>query len=135
MVTKSCIKLLAKQAKKRLNNGYWENYYTKLIEVSYADSNIDTSKIVAYYEKTLQNDIHNVGNDEEFYAKVKNMLDENGEVGNALGILTDKEYYNTLDYDKQQRYNLDLSARYRLAVERYNAEREIEKMHANSKKI
>ena len=135
MDTKSCIKLLAKQAKKRLNNGYWENYYTKLIEVSYADSNIDTSKIVAYYEKTLQNDIHNVGNDEEFYAKVKNMLDENGEVGNALGILTDKEYYNTLDYDKQQRYNLDLSARYRLAVERYNAEREIEKMHANSKKI
>ena len=62
---------------------------------------------------------------DEFYLKVKAMLDECGEVSDAIGRLTDKAYYATLSYEEKQRYNLELSARYLAALERYRKEREL----------
>ena len=35
------------------------------------------------------------------------MLDLEGEVSNAIGRLTDKDYFNTLSYDEKQRYTLN----------------------------
>ena len=60
---------------------------------------------------------------EEFYIKVKKLLDEEGEVSNAIGRLTDKEYFETLDYNEKQRYTLNLSEKYVQAIERYHKEK------------
>jgi hypothetical protein len=60
---------------------------------------------------------------EEFYKKVKKLLEEEGEVPNAIGRLTDEEYYKTLSYDEQQRYTLSLSEKYLQAIERYRKEK------------
>lgn len=51
------------------------------------------------------------------------MLDSEGEVSNAIGRLTDKEYFDTLDYNEKQRYTLNLSEKYLQAVERYRKEK------------
>ena len=42
-----------------------------------------------------------------------------------IGRLTDKEYYESLNYEEKQRYSLSLSERYLKAVERYNAEKSV----------
>ena len=60
------------------------------------------------------------------HLKVKAMLDECGEVSDAIGRLTDKDYYATLSYEEKQRYNLELSARYLEALERYRKEKEMQ---------
>ena len=53
------------------------------------------------------------------------MLDNEGEVSNAIGRLTDKEYFNSLSYEERQRYTLSLSEKYVKAVERYKKEKEM----------
>ena len=50
-----------------------------------------------------------------------------GEVSDALGRLTDKEYFNSLSYEQKQRYTLELSAKYVKAKERYYKELQFEK--------
>ena len=62
---------------------------------------------------------------EEFYQKVKKLLDSEGEVSNAIGRLTDKEKFNSLSYDEKQRYTLNLSEKYLQAVERYKKEKSL----------
>lgn len=61
---------------------------------------------------------------DDFYLRVKAMLDEYGEVSDAIGRLTDAGYYNSLGYAEKQRYNLELSAKYLAALERYRREKE-----------
>jgi hypothetical protein len=56
------------------------------------------------------------------------MLLSEGEVSDAIGRLTDKEYYATLSYEEQQRYTLSLSQRYLRALERFRAECEFENL-------
>ena len=57
--------------------------------------------------------------------KVKDLLDREGEVSDALGRLTDREYYDKLSYADKQRYSLELSAKYLKALERYRKEKEL----------
>lgn len=45
-------------------------------------------------------------------------------MSDALGRLTDREYYSTLSYEEKQRYNLELSAKYLEALQRYRKEKE-----------
>ena len=53
------------------------------------------------------------------------LLDEEGEVSNAIGRLTDKEKFDAMSYTEKQRYTLTLSEKYLKAVERYKKERAI----------
>jgi hypothetical protein len=46
-------------------------------------------------------------------------------VSDAIGRLTDREYFETLNYEEKQRYTLELSSRYLKAVEKYRKEKEI----------
>ena len=64
--------------------------------------------------------------EDEFYLRVKEMLLTQGEVSDAIGRLTDKEYYATLSYEEKQRYTLSISERYLRALERFRAECEFE---------
>ena len=57
------------------------------------------------------------------------MLSAEGEVSEAIGRLTDKEYYATLSYEEKQRYNLALSEKYLRALERFRRECEFDVMH------
>ena len=45
-------------------------------------------------------------------------------MSDAIGRLTDREYYETLSYEEKQRYNLSLSERYLRALERFRRESE-----------
>ena len=89
-------------------------------EIKKAEENGENSSLVKEYYIKKANSIENGDND--FYQKVKSMLDTVGEVPDAIGRLTDKKYYETLSYEEKQRYTLSLSEKYLKAVERYKAE-------------
>ena len=116
------IKTLAKEAKKRLKNGFWEKY-GKDVKASFSrarSQGVDPVGVIDYYEAKAapkKND------GDEFYRKVKKILDEYGERGNAISMLIDYSVYDSLDYGRKQKYVLDLSERYRAALERYKREK------------
>ena len=122
------VKQFCKEAKKRLKQGFWQSYYKQLNDqIEKAEQvGISPSKDKEFYNQKVSVDIKNRDDDgENFYLKVKKILDEEGEISNAIGRLTDKSYYATLSYDEQQRYNLDLSEKYLKAVERYKKEKSV----------
>ena len=120
------LKQYCREAKKRLKAGFWQNYQKDLTEgIERAEkAGVSVSKVKQYYaERVTENLQHHVEEKEEFYQKVKKLLEEEGEVPNAIGRLTDLEHYKTLSYEEQQRYNLTLSEKYLQAVERYRKEK------------
>ncbi len=123
------LKQYAKEAKKRLKEGFWQNYskdLSKGLELA-EKRGISASKVKEYYTTKLNENIKKTRDEnEEFYLKVKELLSTEGEVPNALGRLTDKAYYDTLSYEEKQRYTLSLSEKYLKAVERYNTEKTFE---------
>ena len=123
------LKQYCKEAKKRLKNGFWQNYHKNLDEelARAEEKGIATSKVKEYYVCKITEDIKNTKDEfDEFYKKVKKLLDEEGEVSNAIGRLTDKANFESLSYDERQRYTLSLSEKYLQAVERYRKEKELE---------
>ena len=122
------LKQYCREAKKRMKSGFWQNYQKGLSEeISRAEkTGISVSKVKEYYAKKVADDIRKPKDEfEDFYKKVKKLLDEEGEVSNAIGRLTDKKYFDSLSYDERQRYTLSLSEKYLRAVERYKTEKEI----------
>lgn len=121
------LKGLARQAKQRLKNNFWENCKDNIKqgELQAKNLGLNESKVKSYIGTKVQREIKGQTPD-EFYLKVKAMLDECGEVSDAIGRLTDKDYYATLSYEEKQRYNLELSARYLEALERYRKEKEMQ---------
>lgn len=123
------LKQYCKEAKKRLKRGFWQNYQKDLNEnIERAKSaGISTSKVREYYAERVSENIKNKAEEkEEFYQKVKKLLSEEGEVSNAIGRLTDKMYFETLNYEEKQRYTLSLSEKYLEAVERFRKESSLE---------
>lgn len=123
------LKQYCREAKKRLKAGFWQNYHKDLSEkIECAKSvGISTSKVKEYYVEKVSRNLKNINEEnEEFYLKVKKLLEEEGEVSNAIGRLTDAEYYNTLSYDEKQRYTLSLSEKYLAAVDRFKREKTLE---------
>ncbi|MBE7087617.1 MAG: hypothetical protein E7369_04875 [Clostridiales bacterium] len=123
------LKQYAKEAKKRLKQGFWQAYHKNLDnELARAkEEGISETMVKEYYTERVTDNIRNTKEDGEgFYEKVKKLLDEEGEVGNAIGRLTDHAVFDTLSYDEKQRYTLKLSERYLKAVERYRKEKAIE---------
>ena len=122
------LKQYCKEAKKRLKQGFWQKYHKNLDDqlVRAKESGISQSKVKEYYSCKISEDIKNTKDEfEAFYQKVKVMLDAEGEVSNAIGRLTDKEYFDTLSYEEKQRYTLSLSEKYLQAVERYHKEKSL----------
>ena len=118
-----------KDAKKRLKNGFWQDYRKNLSEeLLRAENNgLSPSKVKEYYADKALVKVRSVsGSEEDFYLKVKAILDKEGEVYNVRGMLTDKDYYETLSYEEKQRYTLSLSENYLKALERYKKEKAYE---------
>ncbi len=123
------LKQYCKEAKKRLKSGFWQTYQHDLNQnIERAEkAGISTSKVKQYYAERVSENIKNyVEEKEEFYQRVKKILETEGEVSNAIGRLTDKEYFDTLSYEEKQRYTLSLSEKYLQAVERYRKESALE---------
>lgn len=123
------LKQYCREAKKRLKQGFWQNYHKNLSEgLERAEkAGISVSKVKEYYIERVSADIKTrVEEKEEFYNRVKKLLEDEGEVPNAIGRLTDAEYFKTLSYEEQQRYTLCLSEKYLQAVERFRKEKALE---------
>ena len=125
------IREVAKEAKQRLKTGFWESYKNNLDkEMERAKENgYSASKVKEYYTRKVEQTVKTGVNEEDeiFYSKVKKLLDEEGEVSDALGRLSETEETENMSYEQRQRYYLRLSERYLKAVERYKKEREIGK--------
>ncbi len=121
------LKALAKEAKRRMKRGFWQECEEKLsMERTHAkEQGINESKLERYFQEKVEASIKGETPD-EFYLKVKSMLLAEGEVSDAIGRLTDKAYYETLSYSEKQRYNLELSEKYLRALERFKREYEFE---------
>ncbi len=122
------LKQYCKEAKKRLKQGFWQAYHKGLNEelTRAKEEGISQSKIKEYYTQVVTDNIRNHQEEDEiFYRRVKKLLDEEGEVSDAIGRLTDKTEFDSLSYEEKQRYTLSLSEKYLKAVERYRKEREL----------
>ncbi len=121
------LKMLAKEAKSRMKRGFWADCEEELDErrTQAKEQGINESKMERYFTKQVSTRIRGEKPD-EFYTRVRALLLEEGEVSDAIGRLTDKEYYQTLSYEEKQRYTLDLSERYLRALERFKQEYEFE---------
>ena len=120
-------KALASQAKSRVKNGFWQEYQTEYEErmERAKEQGINEGKAARYFKEKLSARLFGEEED-EFYLKVKEILIKEGEVSDAIGRLTDKEYYATLTYEEKQRYTLALSEKYLRALERFRREYEFE---------
>ena len=120
------IKNLAHAAKQRLKNNFWEDCKKNI------DAGATAAKLMGLNEDKVKYSLHTRVQSEikgekqdDFYLKVKALLDKEGEVSDAIGRLTDKEYYETLSYEEKQRYTLSLSSKYLRALEKYRKEKEL----------
>ncbi len=123
------LRALARQAKIRVKNGFWEDCKEDLNErlERAKELGINESKAGRYFKDKVSAGILGETQD-EFYLKVKEMLLKEGEVSDAIGRLTDKAYYETLSYEEKQRYTLSLSEKYLRALERFRREYEFDKL-------
>lgn len=120
------LKEMARAAKQRLKNNFWEECKKNLDEgaVQARERGLNEDKVKHSLRGRVKDEIKGEKQD-EFYLKVKELLDREGEVSDALGRLTDREYYETLPYEEKQRYTLRLSAKYLQALEKYRKEKEL----------
>lgn len=119
------LKIMAKQAKRRLATDFWRqckedvDYTAKEAERKGKNAVKVKTHLYGKVRKAIRGQT-----DDDFYLKVKNLLDEFGEVSDAIGRLTDKEYFDSLSYEDRQRYTMELSAKYLEALEKYRREKE-----------
>lgn len=119
------IKAIAKQAKRRLGTDFWrrckEDVDTTAREAEKNGKN--AGKVKSHLYDKVKSVIRGEAED-EFYLKVKKLLDEFGETSDAIGRLTDREYFDALSYEERQRYTMELSGKYLAALEKYRKEKE-----------
>ncbi|MBR6737505.1 MAG: hypothetical protein IKL82_03985 [Clostridia bacterium] len=130
MSTNKTLRDYAKEAKARMKSSFWQDYKSNVKNsAEQAESDGESaSKVIKYYQVKATETINGVlQSDEDFYKQVKKLLDTVGDVSDAIGRLTDKEYYKTLSYEQRGRYTLELSNKYLKAKERYYKEKKYEK--------
>ena len=123
------IKLLAKDAKKRLKSGFWEEHKDKIVQIKdkARSEGVETSNIIKYYQTRVILNVKAKDDDSElFYTKVKAILDSVGEVSDIIGRLIDQEIYISLPYESKQKYVMELSGRYRVALNRYKKDKHLD---------
>lgn len=120
----------ARRAKSRIKSGFWQECKEDIDEQmeKARQQGLNESKVGRFFQNRVSARISGEKED-EFYLKVKEMLLSEGEVSDAIGRLTDKEYYESLSYEEKQRYNLALSEKYLRALERFRKECEFDVLH------
>jgi hypothetical protein len=120
------LKSAARAAKQRLKNDFWSDCAAEVDKNALAakQKGMNEKRVKAGLMVKVKQSLKGDAPD-EFYLKVKTLLDTHGEVSDAIGRLTDKEYFATLSYEERQRYTLELSSKYLQALEKYKREKEI----------
>lgn len=125
--TERTLKDEARLAKARIKGNFWreckEDMHAQMQKAK--EQGLNESKAGRYFAQRVSEQIAGKKED-DFYVKVKQMLLSEGEVSDAIGRLTDKEYYETLNYEEKQRYTLSLSEKYLRALERFRKECDFE---------
>lgn len=121
------LKDLAREAKSRLKSGFWQDCKQDLQNnlTSAREKGLNETRAERYFADKITQSLQGEKED-EFYLRVKQLLLTEGEVSDAIGRLTDKEYYAGLSYEEKQRYNLSLSEKYLRALERFHRENEFD---------
>lgn len=122
----------ARLAKSRIKSGFWAECKEDLSEKKEKarEHGLNESKAGRYFKTQVEAKIEGRKED-EFYLRVKEMLLSQGEVSDAIGRLTDHEYFDTLSYEEKQRYTLTLSEKYLRALERFRRECEFDVLNRN----
>lgn len=124
----------ARLAKRRIKSGFWaecqEDMSSHLEKAR--EQGLNESKVGRFFHAQVEAKIEGKKED-EFYLKVKEILLNEGEISNAIGRLTDREYYDTLSYEEKQRYTLTLSEKYLRALEKFRAEYEFDSLCQKTK--
>ncbi len=122
-------KLLAKQAKKRLVSGYWQQVQKErklfIEEESIKNKNCNISSLNEIYKRKIEREIQKINEkdpDEKLYAKVCKLLSQNEFVLNPIAQLIDHSVYDELDLHAKQIYISKLTDKYNTLKERYNNE-------------
>ena len=119
------LKVLAKQAKKRLSTDFWKQCKNDVdvaalqAEKSGKNANRVKSHLYGKVKSAIRGEV-----EDDFYKQVKLLLDEHGETSDAIGRLTDRKHFDTLNYEEKQRYTMELSSKYLAALEKYRKEKE-----------
>ena len=123
----------ARRAKSRIKSGFWAECHKdmSLQKEKAREQGLNESKAGRYFKTQVEAKIEGKKED-DFYLRVKEMLLLEGEVSDAIGRLTDKEYYATLTYEEKQRYTLSLSEKYLRALERFRSECEFDSLNSNA---
>lgn len=110
MAQQRTLRGLARQAKSRMKSGFWNECMEDLnAQMEKAkEQGLNESKAGRYFKSRVSASLSGEKED-AFYLKVKALLTTEGEVSDAIGRLTDREYYETLSYEEKQRYTLSLS--------------------------
>ena len=123
----------ARKAKLRIKSGFWAECQEDMTaqKAEARRQGLNESKAGRFFHEQVSAKIAGEKED-EFYLRVKEMLLSEGEVSDAIGRLTDKEYYQTLSYEEKQRYNLTLSEKYLRALEKFKRECEFDLLNRNA---
>ena len=121
----STFKEYAKRAKERMKSGFWEqakqNIQTEK-QVA-ATLGLNTRKVGEEERRKLERQIYDYDGfceEQEFYAKVEEMLESNEIVSNPIMRLADHEYMQTLSPAERQSYISKIATKYREAVDKYH---------------
>lgn len=122
----STLKEYAKRAKDRMKNGFWEQAKQQLADAKQVAATLGISqhKIAEEQHRKLQRQIYDYDGfceEQEFYAKVVEILTSRETISNPLMRLADQEYMSKLTPEQKQTYIQKLATKYRLAVEKYNS--------------
>ena len=113
------IRTLAKKAKNRMKEGYWT-------EVKSVRGNSETNEIIRKNNHEILISLISMEKEEEYYAKVCEILDNGCDLFNPLSKLIDNEYLlNLNDAGDKQRYIFWLAELFILLKRRYMRERKI----------
>lgn len=118
------LKDMARAAKQRLKSKFWEECKRNIDggTACARELGLNEDKVKSSLCGKVKSEIKGEKPD-SFYLRVKALLDTEGEVSDAIGRLTDREYYDKLSYEEKQRYTLSLSAKYLQALDKYRREK------------
>ncbi len=121
------LKKLAKGAKERLKNGFWEtqraiaeNCELNPIKCS------EQAKKEFFKKENPRIRISTKAKDYSMYEKVVRIIEDDGGL-NPIGQLIDRNYYDTLSVVDKQRYVFDLAETYNDMKMKYDREKLVEK--------
>ena len=129
----SDLKTYAKEARKRLKNGFWDttNAERKMIIQNALENGQNVKVVEEMCKRKIENKIKSLQNsnknsyEEELYKKVCQIMESDTMLMNPLSKLIDHEVYDVLDENNKQSYILKLSEQYVEMKKRYKSEHEL----------